>query len=328
LFVSELLALNQLESSQNSTYTGALSANVSSQSDVDQPLRCLPVVLLQFFVSLQLLPGICSVLGDCLQLELVCCPAAPSTSWCEEAYLITATDKQAAQRGSSSSSSSGNSGSSQQAVRGHIWLLFDQSYQGMPATHMVSPGLATEQGQASPAGTAGTPLSQQQQQQQSTVAGLLGTLQATTVAVVFPSTFCSANRGPHGSSEDSPDSSSGSSAFGLLQSLLHELGHALHFLLSVSGSQDPAAAGGHRASLEVMEAASHLIERMARNATCLQVRWSALIARGWEMECVAQCMPEVHAGGLTAPWLCGAGTLLRSRKVRDPYDADINECAG
>lgn len=166
---------------------------------------------------------------------------------------------------------------------------------------MVSPGLAPEQGQAS---SARHPLLQQEQ----SVAGLLGALQATTVAVVFPSTFCSVNRGAGGSSKDGLNSSSGSSAFGLLQSLLHELGHALHFLLSASGSPDPAAAGGHRSSLEVMETASHLTERMACNATCLQVR-SARESQG-----LGECVGVYASGayGSAAPVLGSAGTLLHN----------------
>jgi hypothetical protein len=164
---------------------------------------------------------------------------------------------------------------------GCIWVLFDEQYHGNPATHMVSPGVPAvipagipSGSQLQPAVAGGVPKGRQ------TTALADDSLQATTVAVVFPSSFCSESR-QLGSSDGSSDGwggsngsgggSSGSSSFSVLQSVLHELGHALHFLLCASGSDAPAAAGGHCSSLEVMETASHLVERMARNTTCLQV---------------------------------------------------------
>lgn len=221
---------------------------------------------------LQLLPGVCSVLGDCLQLHLHCSAAVPGSTWCEEAYLITVSDQQHTPHNKpQSNSGSSSSGSSSWHLKGHIWLLFDDSYHGMPATHMVSPGVpaagtGNQPGQAEPMGS---PQQQRQQQllQGASLSQLLGNLQATTVAVTLPSSFRSDDVAGASSS-----SGGRSSSFSVLQSLLHELGHALHFLVSASAAADPAAAGGHRSSLEVMETASHLLERMARNATCLQVR--------------------------------------------------------
>lgn len=200
-------------------------------------------------LALQLLPGVCDVLGSCLQLELQAAAADPGTTWCQETYLITVKDQQQSTR-TSHSSTSGSSSKQQQHIRGRIWLLFDDSYQGMPSTHMVSPG--------------------------SPVAPVAATdsLQDTTVAVIFPSSFCSCNRRPSqaGLGSSSSGNSGGSSALSVLHGLLHELGHALHFLLSASAAPDPSAAGGQLCSLEVMETASHLVERMAHRATCLQVR--------------------------------------------------------
>ncbi len=56
-----------------------------------------------------------------------------------------------------------------------------------------------------------------------------------------------------------------------LVTLLHELGHALHFLLSaaVRTRLRDAACWAHT---EVAELPSHLMERLAREPRCLQVR--------------------------------------------------------
>lgn len=248
-----------------------------------QYIECLhPAVS---FSLLQLLPGICDVLGTFLQLELQCSTAEPGTTWCKEAYIIRVLQKQ-----HTSSRQTGGSSALQPAQQqlGCIWMLFDEQYHGNPATHMVSPGMPTVTiadiptgSQMQPAVAGGAPKGRL-----SSTALADDCLQATTVAVVFPSSFCTESRQlgtSDGSSNDWSGSnsssggsgggsgSSGSSSFSVLQSVLHELGHALHFLLSASGSDAPAAAGGHCSSLEVMETASHLVDRMARNTTCLQV---------------------------------------------------------
>jgi hypothetical protein len=220
---------------------------------------------------LQLLPGVCSVVGDCLHLHLNCSAAEPGSTWCEEGYLITVSDKQ---HTSHSKPHKPGSSSSSCHLRGYIWVLVDDSYNGMPATHMVSPGVpsvpsAEAPGQLDQANMVDSRQQQQQQSQGASLSDLLGKLQVTTVAVVLPSSFCSQDSS---SSSSSNGSGGRSSAFSVLQSLLHELGHALHFLLSASAAADSAAAGGHQSSLEVMETTSHLVERMAHNAACLQVR--------------------------------------------------------
>jgi hypothetical protein len=94
--------------------------------------------------------------------------------------------------------------------------------------------------------------------------------QPGTVAIIFPSSFCSQlDSSSTGYSNSS--SSSASSNAAKLSSLLHELGHALHFLLSATAAGASVGDSGCWAGIDLCEAASHVTERMARDARCLQV---------------------------------------------------------
>jgi hypothetical protein len=50
------------------------------------------------------------------------------------------------------------------------------------------------------------------------------------------------------------------------------LGHALHFLLSATAPGASAGDCGCWAGIDLCEVTSHVTERMARDARCLQVR--------------------------------------------------------
>jgi hypothetical protein len=57
-----------------------------------------------------------------------------------------------------------------------------------------------------------------------------------------------------------------------LSTVVHEMGHALHFLLSSSAAGAGVEDCGCWAHPELKEVAAHLTERMTRDPRCLQVR--------------------------------------------------------
>jgi hypothetical protein len=195
----------------------------------------------------QLLPQACEVFGGCLGLRIQHSPAAAGTTWCDEAYVLTVFDEEAQPAGSTSSSSRSSRHSGKAAATetgppplGSVWLLLDASYDGLPVTHLVLPG-----GNA-PAAAGGGAASQ-----------------AVVVAIVLPRSFCSSIRLGSGGGGD------GASAASVLRGVLHEFGHALHFLLSTAAAGGATVAGPW-ASLELCEVAAHLTECLTRDATCLQ----------------------------------------------------------
>lgn len=74
----------------------------------------------------------------------------------------------------------------------------------------------------------------------------------------------------------------------ILSNVVHEMGHALHFLLSSSVAGAGVEDCGCWAHPELKEVAAHLTERMTRDPRCLQVR----------------------GGGVGGQWgVCGSGLL-------------------